>query len=309
MRIDTRTRGFTLIELLVVVAIIAMLLAILLPSLAQARAQAKQAVCGSNMHQLGIAMVHYLVEERDWIPGSPNTTGWGSFAFNSPAEPDNYRLYELPYEQRPMTHVYDWSTPLRSKMMRQETRIAERQVENRKAIFQCPATPLLEAWSDFSRSWQELPSYLTCVYFLVNIPGGGTYPAFGYEQANGFDYLPGFRPRIDRIGPPARKIYLADGTRVRHTAVGLQFDHATNGFADYGAWRDRPSNVLQAYRLERLVEMSYRHPGGIDVLFFDGHVETLSEPASRQAVYWFPSGTDTAKLPNRLKREEALIVP
>jgi prepilin-type N-terminal cleavage/methylation domain-containing protein/prepilin-type processing-associated H-X9-DG protein len=52
-------RGFTLIELLVVIAIIAILAAILFPVFAQARAKARQAVCLSNMKQIGLAYTMY----------------------------------------------------------------------------------------------------------------------------------------------------------------------------------------------------------------------------------------------------------
>ena len=63
-------RGFTLIELLVVVAIIALLISILLPSLRQAREQAKQVVCMSNMQQMGVAMLSYALNNREYVPGS-----------------------------------------------------------------------------------------------------------------------------------------------------------------------------------------------------------------------------------------------
>ncbi len=305
-------RAFSLIELLIVVGIIALLLMLLLPALQRAKVQARQAICASNLHQLANALVNYTTSNCEWIPGSPNTTGWRSFAYGSPAEPNEYeQLDMLPYEQRSQTHAYDWSGPLRAVMMRQTTKITDRQIENREGVFQCPALAMGEVYSEFTHGYQSLPSYLTCIYFLVSIPGGGTYKAFGYEAKNHFDYLPGFRPRIAMIGPPARKIFLADGTRLSTTAGGEpRYEHATNGFADYGAWRNRGTSVLQAYRDPRLVDMSYRHPCGINALFFDGHVESLSEPDSRQAVYWFPSGTDTAKLPNRVKANEpAMIVP
>jgi prepilin-type N-terminal cleavage/methylation domain-containing protein len=51
--------GFTLIELLVVVSIIALLIAILLPSLKRARVQAQTAKCGTQLHDIGIALGSY----------------------------------------------------------------------------------------------------------------------------------------------------------------------------------------------------------------------------------------------------------
>src|SRR5665213_1233949 len=66
-----KTRAFTLIELLVVIAIIAILAAILFPVFAQAKQAAKQAVCLSNMKQLGLASLLYLGDSDDvWFPAA-----------------------------------------------------------------------------------------------------------------------------------------------------------------------------------------------------------------------------------------------
>src|SRR5690606_20913425 len=69
-------RGFSLIEILVVVAIIALLLSILLPSLSQARGQARSMACSSHLGQLARAEGLYQAQNREWIPGSPLTTGY-----------------------------------------------------------------------------------------------------------------------------------------------------------------------------------------------------------------------------------------
>jgi prepilin-type processing-associated H-X9-DG protein len=53
-----------LIELLVVVAIIALLIAILMPALSNARRAAREVICGTNLHQLGLALTIYHNEYK-----------------------------------------------------------------------------------------------------------------------------------------------------------------------------------------------------------------------------------------------------
>jgi prepilin-type N-terminal cleavage/methylation domain-containing protein/prepilin-type processing-associated H-X9-DG protein len=64
-----RNLGFTLIELLVVIAIISILAAIIFPVFAQAREKARQTTCLSNQKQLGAAVMLYVQDYDETLPG------------------------------------------------------------------------------------------------------------------------------------------------------------------------------------------------------------------------------------------------
>ena len=84
------TKSFTLIELLVVIAIIAILAALLLPALRTAREKARQAVCSSNLKQIGLAILIYVNDYDGYLPVwetldaarntlGRNTAGWSTW--------------------------------------------------------------------------------------------------------------------------------------------------------------------------------------------------------------------------------------
>jgi len=97
--------GFTLIELLVVVAIIALLVSILMPSLGRAKDLARQAVCASQLHEIGLAAHMYGSATGGALPMVPRMHHGG----NGTGQVDPFESYvaywdefEAPGDLRPI---------------------------------------------------------------------------------------------------------------------------------------------------------------------------------------------------------------
>ena len=70
-RSNLSDRGFTLVELLVVIAIVAILAGLLLPAMSAAKANSRRIACVSNLHQIGLAVRNYSIDNGGLIPYGP----------------------------------------------------------------------------------------------------------------------------------------------------------------------------------------------------------------------------------------------
>ena len=107
---NRRTQAFTLIELLVVIAIIAILAAILFPVFAQAREKARQAVCLSNMKQLGAGLYMYTQDYDDTFPLDGHSAGVDNYSWVFSLTPymKNQQVYRCPDDD---TDASRWQQP------------------------------------------------------------------------------------------------------------------------------------------------------------------------------------------------------
>ncbi len=68
IRPERNLMNFTLIELLIVIAIIAILAGMLFPALQNARERARAITCTSNLKQLALSMLQYVMDNKDAFP-------------------------------------------------------------------------------------------------------------------------------------------------------------------------------------------------------------------------------------------------
>lgn len=88
------SRGFTLIEVLVVIVIVGLLIALLLPAVQAARETARRIKCVNNMKQYGIAIHQYVSDFGLFPPGEARPTNYSIHALLLP-----YMEQQIVYQQ------------------------------------------------------------------------------------------------------------------------------------------------------------------------------------------------------------------
>ncbi len=237
-----RRAGFTLIELLVVISIIALLISILLPALSGARKSGRAIKCQSHLHTLGQAMQMYADFYEDVIPLSESPQVEGSMQWASALLPS------LGHGNMNQAGPFVNSSP----GFNQRSFI---EVLRRQEPFQCPEFPNPDQPLDYVVNGFEQP------YTLGENPG----PAGSGPQPQGPSFSANRRQfanltKIDQ--PTGRIIYVVEGhANLPTTTMWLH---------DLFSPRQLPFGSLPR------IASDMRHPGGINALFFDTHVERMA---------------------------------
>ncbi len=311
-------RAVTMIEIIVVLSALSLLIGILVPALGGARSSARVAACGVTQRNLHLAAMQWCIDNKDRLPGI-NSTGRKYLGNLTERE-------EMFYDTRPDMPVsaYDWVSPVIGNSFGLHANRARRT----KQIFEdlgCPSTTAMNDRLYGTGSAHDSDDFV----LLLETEGIGQISFLSPASFHLWGPMPnapgrryGWRgpvvtprayvPRLDRIGKqPADKVFLADGAR--YVLAGGKLDFDVDPVPDYfgsfltsgpiyegsTAYGKRPhSPDLSSERHEtrsvypRNRNLSYRHRGAINIMYFDGHLGDMTETESKtDAAPWYPSGS------------------
>jgi prepilin-type processing-associated H-X9-DG protein/prepilin-type N-terminal cleavage/methylation domain-containing protein len=290
--------GFTLLELLTVIALIALLIALILPAVVSVRESARKAQCAANLRQIGLAMTGY---EADNNMFPPSYFTYSATNKKDIADPNDITFFvrTLPYLEMSQVynsvnfslHTYDSaSSPI---------------VENRTArsvsiqVYLCPSDFEPHHGNSYRLNTGRIvpshkvngPFFPTFLPRVASIPRGLSRTAFLSEGLGGSYLANSPNPLIDMKVPINRTADTAMDFDDRifipyclqapamgwHTDGGrywFYFEPQYSAYNHNGSPNDnRPTCGGFCFGL---LPPRSRHSGSVQVLFGDGHVESIS---------------------------------
>lgn len=265
MKHDSRRReerfAFTLIELLVVVAILALLISILLPSMSGARKQSKALLCMTNLRSQGQSGQVYAGIYNDWMIKAIAVDQYNDRWGDSP--PGNVPYFEYTDGWLALLPGLAWDGKTLGLWPLADSQIKLREIFKTIPQYQCPSHPLPNCFLDYVSSAFPIP------YTAANVRTDRQGPpGDGWNGENPADYYGHFRyGQIARWGPSRLIMNTEAHTSLPSRLPGDRIQFRFNHFFY--------SNQLP-FGLYPRIANDVRHPGGLNAMFFDGHVRRMS---------------------------------
>jgi len=273
-----RHGAFTLVELLVVVAIIALLASILFPAFQLVRDKARAASCQSNMKQIGLGLIQYC---QDYDEGLVFPY-YGQNARTSGPSQDLYSGYmwmDAIYPYVKGAGIFDCPSMAWDKIT----------TDNAPFQYSDPAGPGIRGtYMKYVGSYAINATYQRYANSVgyATLPPTTSVPLYNMDGSTINSNLPsgsssGYVAVLPSIPSPTTTVWVTENVESTNSAINLganvfsaiQNNLLPKGFtvSSTAGFNDVPAIVSNVNNCD----ISFRHEGVSNVLFFDGHVKAM----------------------------------
>ena len=287
-----KQNAFTLVELLVVIAIIGILIALLLPAVQAAREAARRMQCTNNMKQIGLGMHNHATATNrlpscalGWDDALTGWRGMSTLVQLLPYLENETVTFQVDFDKRIWDQIIAWKNPMPMYCCPSDNAYGRLSVHmvSRSNMAVCvgtagsfknaPGNRAFEITRPADRVGMDLETdgafYIEEGRSLNDFSDGLSTTAFGSELLAG---------RVDT----GASVYDTDhrGRWVMPFEGGAAYSHRTTPNSSEPdvmpyccvSFEDMPC-IIQGGLEDEYYAARSRHPGGVNVLFGDGHVE------------------------------------